>query len=214
MSLLDQVRALEQRVQQRLRELRPLVAEYRDLEKVAERLGLRRDESESTETPAAKPPPRAARNAKPSRARARKPAATKATASKRAASAQTSAPSPKPKPKPAAAARGGKPSARRSSAAAPGQRQQDVLRLVRERPGITVAELAGELGVDATGLYGVVRRLQSKGQISKDGTRLRPVEEATPTTGAAAKPSAESGSASPTATAQPRPQGAETPATE
>ncbi|HEV8473078.1 MAG TPA: hypothetical protein VGR82_09905, partial [Methylomirabilota bacterium] len=79
MSVLDRLRGLEQQVQQRLRELGPLVAEYRDLEKVAERLGLRRDESESTETPAAKPPPRAPRKAKPSRARARQPAATKAT---------------------------------------------------------------------------------------------------------------------------------------
>ena len=49
-------------------------------------------------------------------------------------------------------------------------------RLVRERPGITVAEMASELGVDATGLYGIVRRLQEKGQISKDGTRLRPAD--------------------------------------
>jgi hypothetical protein len=212
MSVLDRLRGLEQEVQQRLRELGPLVAEYRDLEKVAERLGLRREESEPTETRAAKPAPRAAGRAKPSRARARKPAATKAAAAKRAASAQ--APTPGPKPKPAAAARGGKPSARRRGAAAPGQRQQDVLRLVRERPGITVAELAGALGVDATGLYGVVRRLQSTGQIRKDGTGLRPVEETTPTTAAAAKPAAEAGSASSTATAQPRPEGAETPATE
>ena len=55
MSVLDQLRALEREVQQRLRELRPLVAEYRDLEKVAERLGLKRDEDEPAQTPAAKP---------------------------------------------------------------------------------------------------------------------------------------------------------------
>jgi hypothetical protein len=36
-----------------------------------------------------------------------------------------------------------------------------------------VAELAAELQVEATGLYGVVRRLQGKGQIIKDGTQLR-----------------------------------------
>ena len=47
MSVLDQVRALEQQVQQRLRELRPLVAEYRDLEQVAERLGLKRDDGDA-----------------------------------------------------------------------------------------------------------------------------------------------------------------------
>ena len=49
MSVLDQVRALEQQVLQRLRELRPLVDEYRDLEQVAERLGLKRDDEQPTE---------------------------------------------------------------------------------------------------------------------------------------------------------------------
>src|SRR5919108_6306126 len=178
MSVLDQLRALEQQVEKRLRELRPLVAEYRDLEKVAERLGLKRDESEPTEAPTAKPAPRAKRKAKPARAQARKRPAAKPRAAKRTASTPASKPAATTKPKPAAA-RGPsadrKPRARRRTAAAPGQRQQDVLQLVRERPGITVAELAGELRVDATGLYGVVRRLQRKGQISKDGTRLQPV---------------------------------------
>src|SRR3954465_2809723 len=43
MSVMDELRALEQRVQKRLRELAPRVAEYRDLEKVAERLGIKRE---------------------------------------------------------------------------------------------------------------------------------------------------------------------------
>jgi hypothetical protein len=89
---------------------------------------------------------------------------------------------PKPKPKATAATGGGTTASRsRRNAAAPGQREQDVLRLVSERPGITVAELAQELSVDATGLYGVVRRLQTKGQITKDGTALRPITETTST---------------------------------
>ena len=61
MSVLDQVRALEQQVLQRLRELRPLVDEYRDLEQVAERLGLKRDDEQPTEAGAtlqAEPSPR------------------------------------------------------------------------------------------------------------------------------------------------------------
>jgi hypothetical protein len=100
-----------------------------------------------------------------------KPKATAATGSGGAAAS-------KPKPKATAATGGGTTTSRsRRKAAAPGQREQDVLRLVSERPGITVAELAGELRVDATGLYGVVRRLQTKGQINKDGTALRPVTE-------------------------------------
>jgi hypothetical protein len=211
MSVLDQLRAIEQQVEKRLRELAPLVAEYRDLEKVAERLGLRRDERESAETAAAKPPaapkPKAKAKAKPSRSKTRTTAAAKPRA-KRAAkpSASTSAPADastdatsqprrsaaasKPKPK-AKATGGGKPTSRsRRNAAAPGQREHDVLRLVSERPGITVAELAQELSVDATGLYGVVRRLQTKGQITKDGTALHPITEAasTPPTAAATPP--------------------------
>src|SRR3954453_10651218 len=165
MLVLDQLRGLEREVQQRLRELRPLVAEYHDLEKLAKRLGIKRDEPEPAQTPAAKPAARARSEAKPSPARAGKPAAAKRTAAKRAGTAQKTAAAARQKP---AAARGRsakRQPARRRRAAAPGQREQDVLWLVRARPGITVAELAGELSVDSTGLYAVVRRLQSKGQI-------------------------------------------------
>lgn len=179
MSVLDQVRALEQQVLQRLRELRPLVDEYRDLEKVAERLGLKRDDEQATDAGAtrqAEPSPRR----KPT---ARRSAKRAARSSKPAAAAKAK-PRAKSKPKPAATAKPKatadrtakakpKPRARKRSAAAPGQREQDVLRLVGERPGVTVAELAAELQVEATGLYGVVRRLQGKGQIIKDGTQLR-----------------------------------------
>ena len=213
MSVLDQLRALEQQVQRRLRELRPLVDEYRDLEKVAERLGLKREGPDTAATAAAKPAPRAVSKAKPSRAR--KPAA-KARA-KRAATTEAARQAAAVKPK-APAARGrsgaGRPSARKRAAAAPGQRQQDVLRLVRERPGITVAELARELGVDATGLYGVVRRLQSKGEISKDGTRLQPVSETTPSAAASTTAAPGSGAEPSPASADPRPEPSGTPPTE
>lgn len=56
MSVLDQLRAIEQQVERRLRELAPLVAEHRDLEKVAERLGLKGDAQEPTDAPAAAAP--------------------------------------------------------------------------------------------------------------------------------------------------------------
>jgi membrane protein involved in colicin uptake len=208
MSVLDQVRGLERQVLQRLRELRPLVAEYRDLEKLAERLGLKREDDEATETAAPEPTelspqskPAAKRRAKPAagarapkragagkpkagakpRPKAVKPRAKAAAEAKPKAAAKAAKPNAAATAKPAAVstpeARGSskkpKPSARKRSAAAPGQREQDVLRLVGERPGVTVAELAAELQVDATGLYGVVRRLQGRGQISKEGTQLR-----------------------------------------
>src|SRR3954449_10584725 len=89
---MDELRALEQRVQKRLRELAPKVAEYRDLEKVAERLGIKREPlPEPPDTEPAKPA--AKRKPKPPRSAARKPRATGTRAAKRAASggASTSA---------------------------------------------------------------------------------------------------------------------------
>jgi len=56
-----------------------------------------------------------------------------------------------------------------------GDRSAQVAALVAERPGLTVAGVAKELGVDATSLYRVVRRLEQRGQIRKDGTELHPV---------------------------------------
>jgi DNA-binding MarR family transcriptional regulator len=55
-----------------------------------------------------------------------------------------------------------------------GTRQQDVLGLVKHRPGITVSEIAKELGVDATGLYRPVRKLEQDGAIIKRGVALQP----------------------------------------
>jgi hypothetical protein len=196
MSVLDQLRSIEQQVLARLRELRPLVAEYRDLEKVADRLGLNGEDDEPAGTeastaaraPKAKPAARraAAGRSKRAPARKRKPAPAARAAAK-------------PKPKAGGASTGSAPStpargraakanatARKRSAVAPGQREQDVLRLVGERPDITVRELAAELGVDATGLYGVVRRLQGRGQLAKDGTKLRLADTSRPAAESAA----------------------------
>src|SRR4051794_10464814 len=218
MSVVDELRALERRVEKRLRELAPKVAEYRDLEKVAERLGIKRDPlPEAGDTAGAKPAARAKRKPKPSGSTARKPRATGSRAAKRAATtASTSAadgastdaaPAPatrrkraaNAKPKPAsrsARASAAKRSAgSRRRAVAPGQRQQDVLRLVSDRPGITVAQLADELDVDATGLYGVVRRLQANGQLRKDGTALHPITATPSTERVEPEPAAESPSA-------------------
>jgi hypothetical protein len=68
-------------------------------------------------------------------------------------------------------------SRRRRSAAAPGSREADLVRLVGERPGISVPEIARELNVDPTGLYAIVRRLTARGRMRKDGTKLELVAE-------------------------------------
>jgi transcriptional regulator with GAF, ATPase, and Fis domain len=140
-SVLDQFRDAEQRVAQRLKELEPSVAEYRELQEVAKRLGI--DAADST--------PRAAAQ-RPRRRRARRQ--------------ETSS---------AASAASAKPTRRGSGrGATPGQRQQQLLELIRTRPGITVRDAATELGVDPTGLYRVVRRLEERGDVRKKGRQLEP----------------------------------------
>jgi hypothetical protein len=74
---------------------------------------------------------------------------------------------------------GGRRPGTRSSAARPGEREAQVLRIVGESPGITVREIGERLGVDPTGLYRVTNKLTDAGQLRKDGTRLHPVAAST-----------------------------------
>jgi DNA-binding MarR family transcriptional regulator len=62
----------------------------------------------------------------------------------------------------------------RASSGRTSRRQQDVLRLIHQRPGITVREIAKELGVDASGLYRPVHKLEQDGAIIKRGVSLQP----------------------------------------
>ena len=52
MSVLDDLQGLEKRVRDRMRELRPMLAEYQELEGVAKRLGLDVDEESAEQRPA------------------------------------------------------------------------------------------------------------------------------------------------------------------
>jgi hypothetical protein len=92
-----------------------------------------------------------------------------AAAAKPASRRRSSAKPARKRATPARKASGG---SRRRRAVAPGSRERDVVRLVGERPGISVPEIARELNVDPTGLYAIVRRLTAKGQMRKDGTKL------------------------------------------
>jgi MarR family protein len=181
MSLLDQVRKLEQQVVDRLKELEPLTREYEQLRKLAERLGLRYapkpDDGER------EPEPTAAATRDSGRKRAPKPAARRAAkpqAARRAAKPQPArSPARKRAAKGAAKPRAARSTSGQRAAARPGQRQDDVLRLVVEQPGITVRELGERLGVDSTGLYRIVKRLADGGRVRKDGPRVHPVESPT-----------------------------------
>ena len=172
MSVLDQFRTAEEQVAKRLRELKPLVAEYHELEQVAQRLGLSVSGDDATVSsepqPASRKTTRRRRRASATKARsapsAREGSGNGATAQTSVAATQT-----RRVRSPRNSASKGRAGSKRTS-----RREQDVLRLVNERPGITVSEIAKQLGVDATGLYRPVHKLEQRGAISKQGPALQP----------------------------------------
>jgi hypothetical protein len=56
-----------------------------------------------------------------------------------------------------------------------GGRREQFLKLVTDRPGITVPDIGKELKVDPTGLYRYAKELERSGAITKKGTELFPV---------------------------------------
>lgn len=55
-----------------------------------------------------------------------------------------------------------------------GKHDEALISLVVRRPGVTVAQAAGELDVHPTALYPVIRRLEVRGQLAKRGRGLHP----------------------------------------
>jgi CRP-like cAMP-binding protein len=104
-------------IEQRMKELRPLVDEYHQLEAAVAALN------------GAKPVTRATRK-------------------------------PKAAARPAGTGKRGRPKGS-------GKRAQEVLALVNERPGITIPEIATEIGIQQNYLYRVVPDLQKQGTIRK-----------------------------------------------
>ena len=156
MSLIDELKGLEDRVAERMQELRPLVDEYRELEQVAQKLGV------SSPTAADTPTPRP-------RAAARKRSGARSTNSSAAtrAAAGTGRPS-SPAPRTAGGSPGGAARTRSNG------RRDQLLDMVKARPGITVREAGSELGVDPTSLYRIVHRLEQDGALQKRGRELMP----------------------------------------
>src|SRR3954452_337576 len=194
MSLLGQVRKVEQQVVERLKELEPLIGEYNQLRRLAQRLGVgyTPPEPDTSATPApvrrrraAKKGATARRAAGETRTARRAPAkrtakrasgtrATGATSARSSRKATTAAQAQETATKAKTTARRGR--GRKATSGRPGQRRDDVLRAVGEQPGITVREIGEQLGVDATGLYRVTNKLTEEGRLRKDGPRLYVVE--------------------------------------
>jgi uncharacterized membrane protein len=155
MSVVEEFENLEQRVRSRLRELEPLVIEYEGLKKVAERLGISSGSGEGGST---------------RRRRGRSASTTRSSRSTGGGALAT-----RPRRSPAATrTRGSAARATARKRRPAGERQQQVLEAVQRQPGVTVAEIGKQLGTDPTALYRVVKRLESEGQIRKEGPQLHP----------------------------------------
>jgi hypothetical protein len=79
------------------------------------------------------------------------------------------------------ATEGAKPrqATRSSSGARKSSRRDDLLALVREQPGVTIAQAATRFGLkDSSSLYSVARRLQEEGLVRKAGPELHPTGKA------------------------------------
>jgi hypothetical protein len=137
-------------------------------------LGLEDDGATAT----TKPTSQRAATAKPKRVTASRASTTGAARLPQATTAKAKAHTRTPaKPKPA--------STPRASASAPraraGTRRDQLLALVTDQPGITLAQAAKQLGLkDATSLYAAARRLQDDGLVQKTGVELHPAAKAQP----------------------------------
>jgi outer membrane biosynthesis protein TonB len=178
-TVLDDLRLMEERIAARIAELEPLVQEYNELQQIAERLGIDRARAaaaaakKAAAKPKAEPKPVPAAKAAPATP---KPVAEPKPAAKAKAKAAAKPKAPA-KRKPAAKRRAAKGAAVRrqpgGTQKAGAERREHMLDLIRERPGITVPELSEALEVDAPSLYRVVRKLQSDGIVAKDGKSLK-----------------------------------------
>jgi hypothetical protein len=85
------------------------------------------------------------------------------------------APAAKPAAKPARAPRKpGRPRGRRGG----NTRANQALDLVRQRPGITIPEIASELKIEPNYLYRVMPKLVGDGQVRRDGQGWHPAADA------------------------------------
>jgi hypothetical protein len=73
---------------------------------------------------------------------------------------------------------GGSGSGRRGRPRGSGTRSKQALELVRARPGISIPEMAQEMGIQQNYLYRVLPALQKDGLVRKDGRGWHPLEAA------------------------------------
>ncbi len=174
MSVLDELTGLEDKVRSRMTELRPLLDEYSELQRAAERLGIATDDA-----PAPKQRRAGGSRRRPAKTR-RATATTSATTAAAAVPAADDAPNvarASGKTRTKAKASKSKTTARTSrqpGGSRSGQRAEQLAALVRARPGLTVKDAGAEFGVDPTSLYRLVKQLESDGKLKKVGREMHP----------------------------------------
>jgi hypothetical protein len=145
-TVIEDLKRLEDRILERIRELEANVAELEQLREVAARLGILegdgRDSGPATRRTTATARPR----------RRVRPQATATGARPGGAQSATGSAT--------------------GSAAERATRRERVLEVVAVEPGISVREIVAQLGVNRTSLYPVVRGLMSDGLLHKDGRGL------------------------------------------
>jgi Winged helix-turn-helix DNA-binding len=134
----------------RLAELEPLLEEYKQLQAAAAAL---------------KAIPAASSNGVTRTQRPAKRARTTTRSASRATKASPAATATKPARK--AKARGGRPKGS-------GKRAVEALALIQKQPGITIPELAKQMGIATTYLYRVLPPLQKEGKVKKAGKGWKP----------------------------------------
>jgi|SRR5919198_638989 hypothetical protein len=150
MSVLQELRAVEQQLVARLRELEPLAAEYEELRREAERLKLGYEPTRP-------------------QSQSRSDGGALTTAGEQGSRTRRGASGERPTRERRGQARG---RGRRRPAVRLADRAAQVLDDVRANPGSTVPEIGKRLNVDYTGLYRVVRKLEHDGAIRKSGAKL------------------------------------------
>jgi len=149
MSLVDEARAVRERITARLRELEPLVREYNELQQIAAQMGVEEGEPSWAPSQAISEPPAPVAG----RSTARRPAARRRTGGRAARQGRGRSP---------------------SQHGAGGELAARVLAAARADPGKTVADYAEILGVAPTALYRPVRQLTSEGLLVKRARQLYP----------------------------------------
>lgn len=66
---------------------------------------------------------------------------------------------------------------RRAASSSSGGRADQTVQIIARRPGITVKEIAGELGIKPNYLYRVLPALEKEGKVTKQGTGYVPAAQ-------------------------------------